>query len=41
MVAPYVRLSQSAEYQENYIVQGNKLWCWFCNAEVDHKRKIP
>ena len=39
MVAPHVRLSQSAEYRENYIVQGNALWCRFCNLEVEHKRK--
>ncbi|PKK74609.1 hypothetical protein RhiirC2_774568 [Rhizophagus irregularis] len=39
IVAPHVRLLQSAEYQENYIVQGNLLWCRFCNVEVDHKRK--
>jgi len=39
MVAPHVRLSQSAEYRENYIVQGNVLWCRFCNLEVEHKRK--
>ncbi|PKY32682.1 hypothetical protein RhiirB3_451048 [Rhizophagus irregularis] len=39
MVAPHVRLLQSAEYRENYIVQGNLLWCHFCNVEVDHKRK--
>lgn len=39
MVAPHVRLSQSAEYRENYIVQGNVLWCRFCNTGVEHKRK--
>jgi len=39
MVAPHERLSQSAEYRENYIVQGNVLWCRFCNVEVDHNRK--
>ena len=39
MVSPHVRLSQSAEYRENYIVQGNVLWCRFCNLEVEHKRK--
>lgn len=39
MVLPHVRLSQSAEYRENYIVQGNVLWCRFCNVEIDHERK--
>ncbi|GES87407.1 CGG triplet repeat-binding protein 1 [Rhizophagus clarus] len=39
MVAPHIRLSQSAEYRENYIVQENKLWCRFCNVEIDHERK--
>ena len=39
MVAPHVRLIQSAEYRENYIVQRNVLWCRFCNIEIDHKRK--
>ncbi len=39
MVASHVHLSQSAEYRENYIVQGNVLWCRFCNLEVEHKRK--
>ncbi|PKY36177.1 hypothetical protein RhiirB3_458218 [Rhizophagus irregularis] len=28
-----------AEYQKNYIVQGNLLWYHFCNVEVDYKRK--
>src|SRR5579859_57861 len=39
MVASHICLSQSAEYQENYIVQENKLWYQFCNVEVDHERK--
>ena len=39
MVAPHIRLSQSAEYRDNYIVQGNVLWCRFCNTGVEHKRK--
>ncbi len=39
MVTPHVHLSQSAKYQENYMLQGSILWCWFCNVEVDHKRK--
>ncbi|RGB34227.1 hypothetical protein C1646_760835 [Rhizophagus diaphanus] len=39
MVAPHIRLSQSAEYRENYIIQKNKLWCRFCNIEIDHERK--
>ncbi|RIA89770.1 hypothetical protein C1645_824350 [Glomus cerebriforme] len=39
MVASHVHLSQNAEYQENYIVQGNELWCQFCNIGVEHKRK--
>ncbi|GES77592.1 CGG triplet repeat-binding protein 1 [Rhizophagus clarus] len=29
----------NAEYRENYIVQENKLWCRFCNVEIDHERK--
>jgi len=39
MVAPHIRLSQSSEYRENYIVQGNVLWCRFCNVQIDHERK--
>ena len=39
MVAPHVHLSQSAEYRENYIVQGGVLWCRFCNSVVEHERK--
>lgn len=39
MVPPHVRLLQSAEYKDNYIVQGNVLWCRFCNMGVEHKRK--
>lgn len=39
MVAPHVRLSQSAEYRENFIVQGKVLWCRFCNTRVEHIRK--
>ena len=39
MIAPLVRLSQSAEYKDNYIVQGNVLWCRFCNTGIEHKRK--
>ena len=39
MVAPHICLLQYIEYQENYIVQGNVLWCRFCNIAVEHKRK--
>ena len=39
MVFPHIHLSQHAKYRENYIVQGNVLWCRVCNAEVDHIRK--
>ena|SRR6266542_4722896 len=39
MITPHVRLSQSAEYRENYILQDSILWYQFCNVEVDHKRK--
>ena len=39
MVSAHVRLSQSSTYRENYILQGNVLWCRFCNIKVDHETK--
>jgi CHAT domain-containing protein len=39
MVSAHVRLSQSSLYRENYILQGNILWCQFCNVKVDHEVK--
>ena len=39
MVSAHVCLSQSSLYRENYILQGNLLWCQFCNVKVDHEVK--
>ena len=39
MVSAHVRLSQSSTYRENYILQGNVLWCRFCNIKVNYETK--
>src|SRR6266498_5221621 len=39
MVSAHIRLFQSSEYRENFILQDKFLLCLFCNIKVDHEKK--
>src|SRR6266498_826977 len=39
MVSVHIRLFQSSEYRENFILQDKVLWCQFCNIKVDNEKK--